>query len=497
MKISFISCQGGTIVNADFQFAGDVLIKDGFIAEVGQGIKAGRRTRVIDAAGKLVMPGGIDPHTHLAMPFMGQVACDDFFSGQAAALAGGTTYHIDFALPVDHNLLEGYKVWREKAEASVMDYSFHMAVTKWSVGVGEQMRALTERHGINSFKFFMAYKGALMVTDDELLAGMRQCRELKALVQVHAENGDAVADGQRRVYNSGVTGPEGHALSRPEGLEAEATSRAIRLAEFVGTPLYVVHIMSGQAAAEVAAAKSRGARIVGETVTSAISLNESYMWHPNFTMAAQYVMSPPIRSTASGTAVRSALAGGIVQVLGTDHAVFNSTQKAVGKHDFRLIPNGVNGIEERIHIAWQVLVNSGLVTPSDFVRAISTAAAQAFNIYPKKGIIAAGSDADVIIFDPEIKHVISAATHHSRMDTNIYEGRRVKGKVTTTVSRGRVVWHDGMLNVEKGSGRYIPLQTGGELFRGLDAKDAASKVLYGGAPVERNEIASAAMKDEL
>lgn len=431
------------------------------------------------------MPGGIDPHTHLAMPFMGQVACDDFYSGQAAALAGGTTFHIDFALPVNHDLLEGYKAWKVKAEAAVMDYGFHMAVTQWSDAVAQQMEQLTTSHGINSFKFFMAYKGALMVTDAELIAGLRRCRELGALAQVHAENGDAVAEGQTRIFNAGITGPEGHALSRPEGLEAEATARAIRLAEFVGTPLYVVHVMSGSASAEVAAARSRGARVIGETVTSAIALEESVLWNKNFTLAAQYVMSPPIRSAASGAQVRQALAGGILQVLGTDHAVFNSTQKAAGRHDFRVIPNGVNGIEERLHVAWQELVVSGMMPPTEFVRAVSTAAAHAFNVYPQKGVIAPGSDADVIIFDPDEEHVISATTHHSRMDTNVYEGRRVQGRVATTISRGRVVWHQRELSVERGSGRYVPLRTGGPLFAGLEAREAGVMAAYGGAPVRR------------
>ena len=486
-------------MNADRQFPGDVLITDGLIAEVGQGIKAGRKARVIDATGKLVMPGGIDPHTHLAMPFMGQVTCDDFYSGQAAALAGGTTFHIDFALPVDHDLLAGYAAWKVKAADAVMDYGFHMAVTAWSAEVAAQMAALTERHGINSFKFFMAYKGALMVSDEELLAGFQRCRELGALAQVHAENGDAVAEGQRRVFAAGVTGPEGHALSRPEGLEAEATARAIRLAEFVDTPLYVVHVMSGQAAAEVAAARARGARVIGETVTSAIALDESRMWDANFTVAAQYVMSPPIRSAASGAAVQAALAGGVLQVLGTDHAVFNSTQKAAGRHDFRVIPNGVNGIEERLHVAWDEMVNSGRMPPTEFVRAVSTAAAQAFHIYPRKGLIAPGSDADVIVFDPQQEHTISAGSHHSRMDTNVYEGRKVRGRVTTTISRGRVVWHEGVLEVQRGSGRQVFLPTGGPLFAGLDARGAAVRAVYGGAPVARAEmeVPQAPDRDEL
>lgn len=444
-------------MNADWQEEGDVLIQGDRIVEVGMSIKQRKGMRVIDASGLYVMPGGIDPHTHLAMPFMGQTACDDFYSGQIAALAGGTTFHIDFALPVDHDLVRGYNVWREKAKVAVMDYSFHMAITSWNETIAEQMKTLTENHGINSYKFFMAYKNALMVNDEQLLEGLHNCLSLKVLPQVHAENGDAVAWGQKKVFEAGITAPHGHSLSRPPLVEAEATARAIRLAELVGTPIYVVHVMSSNAAEEIAAARLRGVRVIGETVTSALELDESLLHSANFTIAAQYVMSPPIRSAEHKMAIRKALVGDILQILGTDHAVFNSTQKAMGKDDFRKIPNGVNGIEERLHIAWEELVNTGLLTPSEFVRITSTNAAKVFNIYPRKGTIASGSDADVILFDPREIHTISASTHHSRMDTNVYEGKKVRGRVKTTISRGRVVWNDGVISVAPGSGRYIPL----------------------------------------
>lgn len=460
----------------------DVLIENGLIKEVISGEDSSDHTgvdHILDASGNYVMPGGIDPHTHLSMPFMGMVACDDFFSGQSASLAGGTTFHIDFALPMNHDLMEGYREWRRKANDAVMDYGFHMAVTSWSDKVAQDMETLAKLNGINSFKFFMAYKGALMVTDSEMLEGFRKCKELGSLPQVHAENGDAVALGQEFVFNElGIKEPIGHAMSRPESLEAEATGRAIRLAEFVGSPLYVVHVMGKQAAEEIARARLRGSRIIGETVTSAIALDESYLWNKNFTEASKFVMSPPIRSAESGAAVKAALTGGIIQLLGTDHAVFNSTQKSAGKNDFRLIPNGVNGIEERMHIAWEELVNSGMMTPMDFVRVTSTEAAKVFNIYPQKGTIVPGSDADVIILDPNKEHMISASTHHSMMDTNVYEGRKVRGKVVTTISQGRIVWNNGELNVKRGSGRFIPLKPFGRIYEGLNKSNHFTNLLH-------------------
>ncbi|GMH45133.1 hypothetical protein BSKO_13090 [Bryopsis sp. KO-2023] len=480
-----ILVKDGTVVNADTQRPADVLVENGRIVKVGQDIKAPRGARVINAKGKYVMPGGIDPHTHLEMPFMGQVACDDFFSGQAAALAGGTTMHIDFALPTNGDLLRGFENYKKKAEKSCMDYGFHMAITTWNDKVASDMETLTMK-GINSFKFFMAYKGALMVTDEQLLNGFQKCKEIGALPQVHAENGDAVAAGQQRVFDAGITGPEGHPLSRPSMLEGEATSRAIRLAEFVNVPLYVVHVMSIDAMEEVARAQARGQRVIGEPVASGLALDETKCWDPDFKIAAQYVMSPPIRSEKHREALKKALAGGILHLVATDHAVFNSTQKALGKHDFRVIPNGVNGIEERMHVVWEEMVNSGLMTPSDFVRITSTTAAKSFNIYPQKGIIAEGSDADIIVFDPEMKHTISAASHHSRMDTNVYENKSIKGKVVVTISRGRVVWENGELNVEPRTGRFIEMKPFGSLYEGLEKSDKKRMNPYTPTPVPRD-----------
>jgi len=278
------------------------------------------------------------------------------------------------------------------------------------------------------------------------------------LPMVHAENGDMVALGQEMIYAQGIHGPEGHALSRPDILEIEATGRAVRISEVVGTPLYVVHVQSKGAAEEIAAGNARGARVIGEPILPGLALDESVLWNRNWTKAAAFVMSPPIRKQAvDGLALRHALASGLLHLVGTDHAVFNSSQKAAGRDDFRKIPNGVNGIEERMHVTWELMVNSGLMTPSDFVRVTSTAASKIFNMHPRKGVVAVGSDADVILLDPTIRHTLSAATHHSRVDMNVFEGMNITGKVVTTISRGRIVWNDGKLNVQPYTGRYIPL----------------------------------------
>lgn len=456
---------------------------------------------MLDATGLLVMPGGIDPHTHLEMPFMGQVSCESFYSGHRAALAGGTTMHVDFALAVDGDPLKGYERWREMADRGAMDYALHVSVDGWR---GEATRKSMEEvvaRGVNSFKFFLAYKGALMVKDDEFVEGLEACRDLGALAMVHAENGEAVDVGQRRVLAAGITGPEGHALSRPPIVEIEATQRAIALARLANAPLYVVHVMSGGAAEAIARARLDGARVVGEAVAAALALDESVMWNANWTEAARFVMSPPIKSAADRQKVRRALAGGALSLTGTDHAVFSDAQKAAGKakQDFRVIPNGVNGIGERMHVVWEELVNAGLASPSDFVRVTSTEAAKLFNVYPRKGLVAPGSDADVVLFDPKEKHIISVDTHHSVLDYNVFEGKPVTGKVVSTISRGRLVWHDGKLEVPTNSARFVPTPPFGPIFDGLGKRDVYELYrAYGDIPVARTAPGvSNAQKDEL
>lgn len=469
---SKILIKGGTVVNAHHQEIADVYVEDGIIVAVKPNIKVGDEVTVLDATGKFVMPGGIDPHTHLAMEFMGTETIDDFFSGQAAALAGGTTMHIDFVIPVNGSLSAGFDAYVEKAKKSCMDYGFHMAITKWDEAVSREMEIIVKEKGINSFKFFLAYKGSLMINDELLLEGLKKCKSLGALAMVHAENGDAVFEGQKRMIELGITGPEGHALSRPPVLEGEATSRAIRLAGFVNTPLYIVHVMSIDAMDEIANARKSGQRVIGETVASGLVLDDSGLWDPEFKTASKFVMSPPIRAPGHGKALQGGLSTGILQLVGTDHCTFNSTQKAFGIDDFRKIPNGVNGIEERMHLVWDTMVESGQISISDYVRITSTECARIFNIYPRKGAILVGSDADIIILNPNSSFEISATSHHSRSDTNVYDGRKGKGKVEVTISRGRVVWENGQLNVALGTGKYIEMRPFGYLFDGINKADS-------------------------
>jgi len=453
----------------DRSFTADVICENGLIKEVGENLEVPAGAKVVDCEGKYVMPGGIDPHTHLDMPFMGDVTCDDYFTGHCAALAGGTTCHVDFALPIEHDLEAGLAVWKEKGKKAAMDYCFHMAVTGWNDKVHKDMARLTAEEGINSYKFFMAYKGALMVDDEELAAGMKRCKEIGAIPMVHAENGDLVELGQNRMFEMGITGPEGHNLSRPPELEAEATNRAIMMAQFLNVPLYVVHVMSKMALEEVARARERGVRVVGEPLCTGLAKDQSEVWNEDFDQAAMHVMSPPIRSLAhDGEALANALSRGVLECVGSDHAVFNRKQKRNGIGDFRTIPNGVNGIEERMHLTWEKCVNTGKMNVTEFVRATSAAAARIFNIYPQKGYIGVGSDADICVLNPNAIKKITVEGHHSAMDTNAYDGWEIKGKVETTVSQGNVVWDDDKLTVVKGAGRYVKCAPGGPMFEGIE-----------------------------
>ena len=448
--------RGGTVVAADRSYRADVLCGDGKIQQIGDGLDAPKGATEIDAGGQYVMPGGIDPHTHMQLPFMGTVASDDFYTGTAAGLAGGTTMIIDFVIPnPQQNVMEAFRQWREWAEKAVADYSFHVAITWWDDTVGRDMETLVREHGVNSFKHFMAYKGAIMADDEILVNSFSKAIELGAIVTVHAENGELVYRLQQKIYDLGITGPEGHPLSRPPEVEGEAANRAIRIAEVLGVPIYLVHVSSRQSLEAITRARNEGQRVYGEVLAGHLLIDDSVYRDKDFVAAAAHVMSPPFRAPEHQQALWHGLQSGNLQTTATDHCAFCAPQKAAGKDDFRLIPNGTAGIENRMEVLWHHGVGTGRLTMNEFVRATSSNAAQIFNIYPRKGSISVGADADIVVWDPAATKTISAKTHHQNIDFNIFEGMTVQGCASHTLSQGKVVYADGKLEVERGAGRYI------------------------------------------
>ena len=448
--------KGGTVVNADQTLRADVLCQDGLIAAVGEGLETPAGAAVIDAGGQYVMPGGIDPHTHMQLPFMGTVASEDFETGTAAGLAGGTTMIIDFVIPgPQQDIMEAYHQWREWAEKSVSDYTFHVAITWWDDSVHKAMGTLVNEHGVNSFKHFMAYKGAIMADDEILVNSFSRAIELGAIVTVHAENGELVFRLQQELFDKGITGPEGHPLSRPPQCEGEAANRAIRIAEVLNVPLYIVHNSCRQSLEAITRARNEGQRVFGEVLAGHLLIDDSVYRHEDFDVAAAHVMSPPFRSAEHQAALWRGLQSGNLQTTATDHCCFCADQKAMGKDDFRKIPNGTGGVENRMEVLWHHGVSTGRLTMNEFVAVTSTNAAQIFNVYPRKGSISVGADADIVVWDPEATKTISAKTHFQKVDYNIFEGMTVKGCASHTLSQGKVVYADGKLDVERGVGRYV------------------------------------------
>ncbi|MES2118517.1 MAG: dihydropyrimidinase [Pseudomonadota bacterium] len=448
--------RGGTVVNADRAFRADVLTYGDKIVAVGENLEAPHSAKVIDASGQYVMPGGIDTHTHMNLPFMGTVTQDDFFTGTAAGLAGGTTTIMDFVIPSPkQSLLEAFHTWRGWAQKAAGDYTFHVAVTWWDESVREEMGILVRDHGVNSFKHFMAYKNAIMADDETLVNSFRRALELGAIPTVHAENGELVFQLQQDLLRQGLTGPASHPLSRPPAVEAEAANRAITIAGVLNTPLYIVHVSCAESLEAIARARANGQRVYGEALAGHLVIDDSVYRSDDLEFAAGHVMSPPFRSKHHQAALWHGLQGGNLHTTATDHCTFCAAQKAAGKDDFTKIPNGCGGVEERMAVVWDAGVNTGRLTPSEFVRVTSANAAQIFNMYPRKGVIAVGSDADIVVWDPEGTRTISARTQHAKGGFNVFEGRTVRGIPSTTLAAGKVVFDRGVLTAEEGAGRYV------------------------------------------
>ncbi len=448
--------KGGTVVTADLTYEADVLIEGGKIAAIGKDLKG---DETLDAAGCYVMPGGIDPHTHLEMPFMGTYSTDDFESGTRAALSGGTTMLVDFCLPApNQSLLESLQAWDNKATKASCDYSYHMAITWWGKQVFDEMPEVVKR-GITTFKHFMAYKGALMVDDDEMFASFQRCAELGAMPLVHAENGDVVATLQQKLLAEGNDGPEAHAYSRPPEVEGEAVNRAAMIADMANVPLYVVHVSCEDAHEAIRRHRQLGRRVYGEPLIQHLLLDESEYKNPDWDHAARRVMSPPFRNKKHQDSLWAGLASGSLQVVATDHCAFTTEQKRMGVGDFTKIPNGTGGLEDRMPLLWTYGVATGRLTMNEFVAVTSTNIAKILNTYPKKGAILVGSDADIVVWDPKRAKTITARTQASIIDYNVFEGFKVTGLPRFTLSRGKVCVTEGDLsNATMGHGRFVPRQ---------------------------------------
>jgi len=472
---TYVFIKNGQIVNDDQSFQGDVLIEDGVIKEVGSSILVPAGAKVIDAEGRFVMPGGIDTHTHLQMPFMGTVSADDFYTGTRAALAGGTTMIIDFVIPAkNESLLAAYDKWRGWADPRVCcDYAFHVAVTWWSDVVADEMKVLCQDKGINSYKVFMAYKDVMMLEDPDIFKCFRVCRALRALPMVHAENGHLIAIKSAEMVDQGITGPEGHLQCRPEEVEEEATQRAVTIANEAGSPLYVVHVMSKPSANVVCKARREGKIVFGEPTAAGLGTDGSHHFNQCWRHAAAHVMGPPLRADPTTPEyLMDLLANDDLQLTGTDNCTFNTNQKALGKDDFRKIPNGVNGVEDRMSIIWEKGVHNGKMDPCRYVAVTSTTAAKVFNVYPRKGRIAAGSDADIIIWNGEATRTISAKTHHQAVDFNIFEGMTCHGVPECVITGGMVVLENGQLDVTEGHGKFVPTPPNSQfVFGRLDTRN--------------------------
>lgn len=443
------------IINADSRSRGDIYIEDQTITRIGHNLEAPPDAETIDASGKLVFPGFIDPHVHIYLPFMATFAKDTHQTGSIAALIGGTTTFIEMCCPsrLDDGLAS-YDLWKSKAEgSSACDYTFHMAVTKFAEETESQLREIVA-DGIASFKIFLAYKNFFGVDDGEMYQVLKLAKKLGVITTAHCENAELVGRLQESLLAEGKTGPEWHEPSRPEAVEAEGTHRFSTFLETIGAAGYVVHLSCKPALERALAAKQRGVRLWIESVLPHFLLDKAYAERPGVE-GMKHVMSPPLRHRCNNHVLWDALAAGSIDTVGTDHCPFDTAQKLMGKCAFTQIPNGIPGIEERVNLVYTHGVQKGNLDLHRFVDACSTQAAKLFGLYPRKGVIAPGSDADIVIYDTDYRGTVSAATQHSNCDYSGFEGMKIEGRPAVVTVRGKVQVRDGQFIGQHGRGRLL------------------------------------------
>ncbi len=444
--------KNGTLVTGEKIFKSDVLISDGKITTVSNLINE-KNCDVIDAEGKYVFPGGIDPHVHMHLPTFAGYSSDDFYTGSIAALYGGTTTLIDFVTPRKGQALPDALAERKKeAENSLCDYSFHVSPISWHKGLKPEIKECVKQ-GITSFKVYTAYKNSIGLEDDELFKVMQDVADIGALLTVHAELGDDIEDLRNRFFAEGKTAPEYHALSRPDRTEAEAVKKIIGFAEQTGCKVYIVHVSSAESLKYIKNAQKKGLPLFAETCPQYLLLDDTKL-KGSFNETAKYVFSPPLRKKGNEKYLWNALPDNILQTTGTDHCPFTFSQKLLGKDDFRKIPNGAGGVEHRMSLLYTYGVLQNKISLTDFVKTTSTNAAKIFGLYPRKGEIREGADADIIIFG-ETDEIISAKTHRQNCDLNIYEGFKIKAKPEVVIKNGEIVLSEGKLSDKIKKGRFL------------------------------------------
>ena len=448
-----ILIKNGHIVTASEDFVADILVQGDKIIAIGKNFQV-EADEVIDATGKLVFPGGIDPHVHLDMPFMGTFSSDNYETGTLAALHGGTTTVIDFILQTQGKSLDyALQQWKGRSDGNCYgDYSFHMAVTDFNDSTKAEIKTMVKEHGITSFKTFMAYKGALMIDDGQMVQLMHEVKAQGGMVTVHATNGDMIDSKIAQHRAEGKLTPLYHYLSQPEVTESEASNRFAELAEYTGVPAYIVHMTCEGALQAVRRATMRNQRVMAETCIQYLMLDASLYERED---GAKWVMSPPLREKKDQEALWAGINQGLVQVVATDHCPFTWEQKMMGKNDFSKIPNGHPAIEHRVELLYSEGVAKGRISLHKFVELASTNAAKIFGLYPRKGHLGIGADADIVIFDPNAKHILTAQTHHMNVDYSAYEGQEVQGKCETIILRGQVAIDKGQVRIPKGYGQFI------------------------------------------